>query len=144
MKTKLLLGSLFALTVQQTILAQVDGNGYTTVNMSMGGSYQNRVFFDLSTNNTVTQPANTWDVAFYRNSAFDFGSRVNDDKKIENYLKTELKMNGMTTPDIDMALNSQIDLEKLTKALGVPDVELKGMLVGTGNAKGKYDAKNNR
>lgn len=85
MKTKLLLGSLFALTVQQTILAQVDANGYTTVNMSMGGSYQNRVFFDLSTNNTVTQPANTWDVAFYRNSAFDFGSRVNDDKKIEVY-----------------------------------------------------------
>lgn len=85
MKTKLLLGSLFALTVQQTILAQVDANGYTTVNMSMGASYQNRVFFDLSTNNTVTQPANTWDVAFYRNSAFDFGSRVNDDKKIEVY-----------------------------------------------------------
>lgn len=85
MKIKLLLGSLFALTVHQTILAQVDANGYTTVNMSMGGSYQNRVFFDLSTNNTVTQPANTWDVAFYRNSAFDFGSRVNDDKKIEVY-----------------------------------------------------------
>ena len=60
----------------------------------------------------------------------------------KNYLKTELKMNGMTTPDIDMALNSQIDLEKLTKALGVPDVELKGMLVSDVKAKGKFDQKN--
>ncbi|AZB30004.1 T9SS type A sorting domain-containing protein [Chryseobacterium balustinum] len=85
MKTKLLLGSLFALTVQQTILAQVDANGYTTVNMSMGASYQNRVFFDLSTNNTVTQPANTWDVAFYRNATYGYGTRINDALNIKVY-----------------------------------------------------------
>ncbi|MCD0456585.1 T9SS type A sorting domain-containing protein [Chryseobacterium sp. LC2016-27] len=85
MKTKLLLGSLFALTIQQTILAQVDANGYTTVNMSMGASYQNRVFFDLSTNNTVTQPANTWDVAFYRNATYGYGTRINDALNIKVY-----------------------------------------------------------
>jgi AsmA protein len=60
----------------------------------------------------------------------------------KNYLKTRLKLNGMTTPDIDMALNSQIDLEKLNRALGIPDIELKGMLVGDLKAKGKFDKKN--
>ncbi|WP_348799366.1 hypothetical protein [Flavobacterium adhaerens] len=60
----------------------------------------------------------------------------------KNYLKTKLKMNGLTTPDIDMVLNSKIDLEKLNNALGIPDIELKGMLVSDLKAKGKYDQKN--
>ena len=60
----------------------------------------------------------------------------------KNYLNGKLKMNGMTTPDIDMVLNSQIDLEKLNRALGIPDLELKGMLVSNLKAKGKYDQKN--
>lgn len=60
----------------------------------------------------------------------------------KNYLKTQLKMNGMTNPDIDMVLNSQIDLEKLNRALGISDIELKGMLVGDLKAKGKFDQKN--
>lgn len=60
----------------------------------------------------------------------------------KNYLKAKLKMNGMTTPDIDMALNSQIDLEKLNRALGISAIELKGMLVGDLKAKGKLDQKN--
>lgn len=64
MKIKLLFASMFALGVQQTVLSQVDANGYTTVNMSMGASYQNRVFFDLSSNTIQSQPANTWDIAF--------------------------------------------------------------------------------
>lgn len=44
MKTKLLLASMLALGVQQIAFSQVDANGYTTVNMTMGASYQNRVF----------------------------------------------------------------------------------------------------
>lgn len=84
MKTKLFFASLFALSIQ-TVFSQIDANGYTMVNMSMGSQYQNRVFFDLSANSIVSQPANTWDIAFYRNSTYDFGSRVNDDKKIEVY-----------------------------------------------------------
>ncbi|MEE6127687.1 T9SS type A sorting domain-containing protein [Chryseobacterium arthrosphaerae] len=85
MKAKLLLTSLFALSVQQTVLAQTDANGYTTVNMSMGANYQNRVFFDFSTNNMVSQPAGSWDVAFYRASATNFGTRINDAHDIKVY-----------------------------------------------------------
>jgi AsmA protein len=59
----------------------------------------------------------------------------------KNYLKTKLQLNGMTTPDIDLVLNSQIDLEKLNRALGVSDIELKGILVSDLKAKGKYDQK---
>ena len=78
MKTKLLLASVLALSVQQTVLAQTDALGYTQANMTMGPSYQNRVFFNLANGNMVSQPANTWDVAFYRNSNFAFGTRIND------------------------------------------------------------------
>ncbi|WP_294215284.1 T9SS type A sorting domain-containing protein [uncultured Chryseobacterium sp.] len=85
MKTKLLLTAMLALGIQQTTMAQADANGYTTVNMTMGPSYQNRVFFDLSANATVSQPANTWDIAFYRNSNMSFGTRINDAQNIEVY-----------------------------------------------------------
>ncbi|MFP3593862.1 T9SS type A sorting domain-containing protein [Chryseobacterium sp. SIMBA_038] len=85
MKTKLLLASLFALSVQQTVLAQTDANGYTQVDLSMGSGYQNRVFFSLPGNNIVSQPANSWDVAFYRNSAMNFGTRINDARDILVY-----------------------------------------------------------
>lgn len=60
----------------------------------------------------------------------------------QDYLKAKLYVKGMDTPEIDAVFNSKIDLEKLNKALGIPDIELKGMLVGQGNAKGKYDPKN--
>ncbi|WP_294269612.1 T9SS type A sorting domain-containing protein [uncultured Chryseobacterium sp.] len=85
MKTKLLLTAMLALGIQQTTMAQADANGYTNVNMTMGPSYQNRVFFDLSANATVSQPANTWDIAFYRNSNMSFGTRINDAQNIEVY-----------------------------------------------------------
>lgn len=83
MKIKLLLASVLALSVQQTVLAQTDALGYSQVNMTMGSGYQNRVFVDLADGNMVSQPANTWDIAFYRNSNYAFGSRVNDAKDIE-------------------------------------------------------------
>jgi AsmA protein len=59
----------------------------------------------------------------------------------KNHLKTQLKMNGLTTPVVDLVLNSNIDLEKLNRALGVSDVELKGMLIADVKAKGKFDQK---
>lgn len=59
----------------------------------------------------------------------------------KNELKAQLKMNGLATPDIDMVLNSNIDLEKLNRALGVSDIELKGRLIADVKAKGKYDQK---
>lgn len=85
MKTKLLLSVLFALGIQQAASAQTDANGYTTVNMTMGASYQNRVFYDISANSMVSQPANTWDIAFYRNSGMSFGTRINDAQNVEVY-----------------------------------------------------------
>ncbi|MBW4360166.1 AsmA-like C-terminal region-containing protein [Flavobacterium taihuense] len=59
----------------------------------------------------------------------------------KNQLKAQLKMKGLTTPDIDMVLNSNIDLEKLNRALGISDIELKGKLISDVKAKGKYDQK---
>lgn len=85
MKTKLLLASVLALSVQQTVLAQTDALGYTQANMTMGPSYQNRVFFNIADGNMVSQPAKTWDVAFYRNSNHAFGTRINDAMSIEVY-----------------------------------------------------------
>lgn len=85
MKTKLLFATMLAFGIQQTVLSQVDANGYTTVNLTTGANYQNRVFFDLSANNIVSQPADAWDIAFYRNSSMSFGSRVNDGQNIEVY-----------------------------------------------------------
>lgn len=85
MKTRLLLTSLFALSVQNTVLAQTDANGYTSVSLTTGANYQNRVFFDFSTNAIVSQPANSWDIAFFRNSAMSFGTRINDAQNIEVY-----------------------------------------------------------
>jgi AsmA protein len=57
----------------------------------------------------------------------------------QDYLKAKLFVKGMNTPEIDAVFNSKIDLEKLNRAIGIPDFELKGMLVGEGKAKGKYD-----
>lgn len=65
--------------------AQVDEYGYTTVETTMGSSYSNRVFFDLSENQTNSYTADNWDVAFWRISSFDFGTRINDAQNVEVY-----------------------------------------------------------
>ena len=57
----------------------------------------------------------------------------------QDYLKAKMFVKGMNTPEIDAVFNSKIDLEKLNKALGAADFELKGTLIGEGTAKGKYD-----
>lgn len=60
----------------------------------------------------------------------------------KDYLKSKFHIQGVNTPDINGDLKAQIDLEKLMKALGIPDVELKGNLVGDIKTNGKFDAKN--
>lgn len=85
MKTKLLSSICLIVANFSNINAQTDAYGYTTVNATMGPSYQNRTFFDLSANQLTVQPANTWDVAFYRNGAMAFGTRINDAQAIETY-----------------------------------------------------------
>ena len=57
----------------------------------------------------------------------------------KDYLKAKLFVKGMNTPEVDAVFHSKIDLEKLNRAIGIPNFELKGMLVGEGKAKGKYD-----
>ncbi|TDE41991.1 hypothetical protein E0I26_14840 [Flavobacterium rhamnosiphilum] len=59
-----------------------------------------------------------------------------------DYLKTKLYVKGIHNPQIEATLNTKIDLEKLNRALGIPDIELKGILTGEGTAKGKYDSQN--
>lgn len=58
------------------------------------------------------------------------------------FLKAKLYVKGMNNPEIDASLNAKMDLEKLNRAIGIPDFELKGTLIGEGKAKGKYDQKN--
>jgi AsmA protein len=58
-----------------------------------------------------------------------------------DYLKTKLYVKGIDNPEIDASLNTKIDLEKLNRAFGIPDLELKGILTGEGKTKGKYDQK---
>lgn len=64
---------------------QVDVNGYTTVAASMGPNYAQRVFFDFSSGNLITQDAHNWDIAFRRDQAMSFGTRVNDARNILVY-----------------------------------------------------------
>jgi AsmA protein len=60
----------------------------------------------------------------------------------KDYLKSKLYMEGLSTPNIDADFKAKMDLAKLNKALGIPDLELKGTLVGDVKAKGKFDQKN--
>lgn len=57
-------------------------------------------------------------------------------------LKAKLYSTGTEVLNIDAALESKIDLEKLNRALGIPDLELKGTLITDGTSKGKFDKKN--
>ncbi len=100
MKAKILLAGLLAFTVNQTVLSQTDELGYTTVNLSTGPAYQNTVFFDFATAATDSRTANSWDVAFYRNSAYSFGSRVND---AQNVLVYEASNNPSNWDNINIA-----------------------------------------
>ncbi|OXA79966.1 AsmA protein [Flavobacterium aquidurense] len=60
----------------------------------------------------------------------------------KDYLKSQFHVQGVNTPDINGEFKAKIDLGKLMKALGIPDVELKGNLVGDVKTNGKFDPKN--
>jgi AsmA protein len=59
----------------------------------------------------------------------------------KDYLKSKFIVKGANTPDINGDFKAKINLEKLTKALGIPNVELKGILVGDVKTNGKFDQK---
>ncbi|MFH6933609.1 AsmA-like C-terminal region-containing protein [Flavobacterium sp. FlaQc-30] len=60
----------------------------------------------------------------------------------KDYLKSKFYVEGIKTPEINADFKSKIDLEKLTKALGIPKIELKGALTSDVKANGKFDLKN--
>ncbi|MCD0463874.1 AsmA-like C-terminal region-containing protein [Flavobacterium sp. ENC] len=69
--------------------------------------------------------------------AKNFSLNINKD-----YLKSKFYMKGLNTPDINAEFKAKIDLEKLNKALGIPNLTLKGNLIGDVKANGKFDQKN--
>ncbi|MFC4746071.1 AsmA family protein [Flavobacterium branchiicola] len=62
----------------------------------------------------------------------------------KDYLKSRFYVKGINTPDINADFKAKIDLEKLMKALGIPEIELKGNLAGDIKVDGKLDTKNKR
>lgn len=60
----------------------------------------------------------------------------------KDYIKSKFFVKGANTPEINADFKAKIDLSKLTKALGIPDIELKGSLAGDIQANGKFDQKN--
>ena len=68
----------------------------TTVNTSMGAGYTNQVYYKLSTETETSFPANSWDVAFLRVSAYEMGIRVNAQLGIEVYEASDSPSNWET------------------------------------------------
>ena len=60
----------------------------------------------------------------------------------KDYLKSKFHVKGLDAPEINADFKAKIDLGKLTSALGIPDVILKGSLTGDVKANGKFDQKN--
>ncbi len=60
----------------------------------------------------------------------------------KDYLRGKLCLKGVYAPEVDTDLNAKIDLGQLNHALRIPNLDLKGILVGDLKAKGKYDSKN--
>ncbi len=56
-----------------------------TINTSLGAGYSNEIYYKLNTQNETAFVANSWDIAFFRESDFDLGVRVNDGVGIEVY-----------------------------------------------------------
>jgi hypothetical protein len=63
-----------------TLMAQAQ---QTNVTLSMGASYSNEVYYKLSSGETNTYAAASWDIAFLRISSMDIGIRVNDGRGIQ-------------------------------------------------------------
>ncbi|PAM92039.1 hypothetical protein B4N84_24805 [Flavobacterium sp. IR1] len=61
----------------------------------------------------------------------------------KDYIKSKFYIEGLTTSKINADFKAQINLEKLNKGLGIPDLQLKGILVGDVKANGTFDKKNN-
>lgn len=57
----------------------------------------------------------------------------------KDYLKTHLQLTGSKIIKINGAINAKIDLEKLNRTIGIPNLELKGKLVANGRTAGIFN-----
>jgi len=62
----------------------------------------------------------------------------------KDYVKAIVKTEGLSTPKIDARINSKIDLAKMDRALGIENMDLKGILTLDIQSKGVYDKKHNK
>lgn len=62
----------------------------------------------------------------------------------KDYFKAIIKTEGLSKPNISARINSKIDLAKMDKALGLQNMDLRGMLVSDIKSNGVYDKKNNK
>lgn len=60
----------------------------------------------------------------------------------KDYVKAIIKSNGLSKPNIDAMIKTQINLAELDKALGIQNMDLKGQLNLDVKSKGIFDAKN--
>lgn len=102
MKKNLLL--LSALFFGFAASAQVDENGYTTVDVSMQPAYTNQVYYKLSTNTQTPVAANSWDISFQKAGGQSLGAvRVNDYKVTAIY---EVSQDITEWADIDVTVQT--------------------------------------
>ncbi|WP_298393844.1 AsmA-like C-terminal region-containing protein [Flavobacterium sp.] len=60
----------------------------------------------------------------------------------KDYVKAIIKSNGLSKPNIDATIKTQINLAELDKALGIQNMDLKGQLNLDVKSKGVFDTKN--
>ncbi len=61
----------------------------------------------------------------------------------KDYLSAVLKIKGYTSPEILTRVNSELDLEKLDRAIGLADYDMKGKMSIRLNANGRYSTGQN-
>ncbi|WP_396192524.1 hypothetical protein [Flavobacterium sp.] len=57
----------------------------------------------------------------------------------KDYVKAIIKTEGLSSPNIDATIKSKINLAQLDQALGIPNIDVKGLLDVDINSKGVYD-----
>lgn len=62
----------------------------------------------------------------------------------KDYVKAIVKTEGLSTPKINARINTKINLAKMDKALGIENMDLRGVLNIDMRANGVYDKKNNK
>ncbi|WP_053990763.1 T9SS type A sorting domain-containing protein [Mangrovimonas sp. TPBH4] len=80
------------------------------IDLSMGASYANQVYFKLSNLTTTSYPGSVWDLAFLRTGQDDIGIRINDHAGIKVY---EVTTNTNAWDDIPVTTEAQSEWTQL-------------------------------